>query len=131
MSAKKKAHRKRSKLKPTAKKSAGKKQTARKKAPRKKTTRKRKAAAASRPSRRPPARPGLGAGAAGQSGDLQGLSTRERSESESVDELIEEGNAFEADAVSGVEEAEDADEREVHTREVPEDDVPGEYLDKD
>jgi hypothetical protein len=33
--------------------------------------------------------------------------------------------------VSGVEEADDADESEVHTHEVPEDDVPEEYLDKD
>jgi hypothetical protein len=45
--------------------------------------------------------------------------------------LLEEGNAFEADAVIGVEEADNADEREVHTHEVPEDDVPGEYLDKE
>jgi len=59
------------------------------------------------------------------------LSRRERADSESVDELLEEGNAFEADAVSGVEEADNTDEREVHTHEVPEDDVPGEYLDKD
>jgi len=139
MSAKKKASRKSSKSKAraskkkksTAKKPTRKKQTARKKLPRKKATRKRRAAAASRPPRRPVSRPGLGAGTAGQSGDLQGLSRRERSDSESVEELLEEGNAFEADVVSGVEAAEDADEREVHTHEVPEDDVPGEYLDKD
>ena len=67
----------------------------------------------------------------GQSGDLQGLSRIERADSESVDELLEEGNAFEADLVTGVEDAGNADEREVRTREVPEDDVPGEYLDKD
>lgn len=66
-----------------------------------------------------------------QSGDLQGLSGLEHADSESVDELLEEGNAFEAGVVAGVEEADDADEREVHTREVPEDDVPDEYLDKD
>jgi hypothetical protein len=66
-----------------------------------------------------------------QSGDLQGLSNLETADSESVDELIEEGNAFEADVVAGVESAEDAEEKEVHTHEVPEDDVPGEYLDKD
>jgi hypothetical protein len=66
-----------------------------------------------------------------QSGDLQGLSRREGADSESVDELIEEGNAFEADVVAGVESADNADEQEVHTHEVPEDDVPGEYLDKD
>jgi hypothetical protein len=74
---------------------------------------------------------GLGSGSAGQSGDLQGLSRREAADSESVDELIEEGNAFEADAVMGVEDADNADEQEVHTHEVPEDDVPGEYLDEE
>lgn len=64
-----------------------------------------------------------------QSGDLQGLSRAEQADSESVDELVEEGNLFEAGAVAGVEEADNADEREVHTHEVPEDDVPKEYLD--
>ena len=64
-------------------------------------------------------------------GDLQGLSNVEGADSESVDELLDEGNAFEADAVRGVEDAENADESEVHTHEVPEDDVPDEYLDKD
>jgi hypothetical protein len=66
-----------------------------------------------------------------ESGDLQGLSRVEGADSESVDELLEEGNAFEADVVSGVESADNADEQEVHTHEVPEDDVPGEYLDED
>jgi len=66
-----------------------------------------------------------------QSGDLQGLSRLEAADSESVDELLEEGNAFEADVVAGVESADDADEKEVHTHEVPEDDVPEEYLDKE
>lgn len=68
---------------------------------------------------------------AGQSGDLQGLSGHEGADSEGVDELLEEGNAFEADVVSGVENADNADEKEVHTHEVPEDDVPGEYLDEE
>jgi hypothetical protein len=58
------------------------------------------------------------------------LSGLEGADSESVEELLEEGNAFEADVVSGVEEAGDSPEREVHTREVPEDDVPEEYLDE-
>jgi hypothetical protein len=74
---------------------------------------------------------GLAARSGGQSGDLQGLSSREGADSESVDELLEEGNAFEAEAVKGVQDAGDADEGEVHTHEVPEDDVPGEYGDKD
>ncbi len=72
---------------------------------------------------------GLGARSGEQSGDLQGLSNVEGADSESVDELLEEGNAFEADVVKGVEDAEDADEGEVRTHEVPQDDVP-EYLDK-
>jgi N utilization substance protein A len=66
-----------------------------------------------------------------QSGDLEGLSRVAQADSESVDELVEEGNTFEAGAVAGVEEAADQDTREVHTHEVPEDDVPEEYLDKD
>ena len=66
-----------------------------------------------------------------QSGDLTGLSRVEQADSESVDELVEEGNITEAGAVAGVEEADDKDTREVHTQEVPEDDVPDEYLDKD
>ena len=69
--------------------------------------------------------------AVSQSGDLQGLSRVEQADSESVDELVEEGNVFEAGAVAGVEEADDEDTREVHTHEVSEDDVPDEYLDKD
>src|SRR3981189_3096642 len=59
---------------------------------------------------------GLGARAGGQTGGLQ--------------ELIEGGNAFEAEVVKGVEDAGDADEGEVRTHEVPQDDVPGEYRDK-
>jgi len=74
-------------------------------------------------------REGERARSGGQSGDLQGLSNREGAASESVDELLEEGNAFEADVVKGVEDA--GDEGEVHTHEVPEDDVPGEYLDEE
>src|SRR6476620_434343 len=63
--------------------------------------------------------------------DFQGLSRKEYADSESVDELVEEGNVFEAGAVAGVEEADNSDEREVHTHEVLEDDVPDEYLEKD
>jgi len=66
-----------------------------------------------------------------QSGDFQGISTREAADSESVDELLEEGNTFEAGAVAGVEEADEDGTAEVHTHEVSEDDVPQEYLDVD
>lgn len=77
------------------------------------------------------AQEGAGARAGEQSGDLQGLSNVQAADSESVDELLEEGNAFEADVVKGVEDAGNPDEKEVRTHEVPQDDVPGEYLDKE
>jgi hypothetical protein len=51
-------------------------------------------------------------------------------DSESVAELTEEGQFFEAEAVSGVEDAQGADEAEVTTREVSQDDVPPEYRDR-
>jgi len=76
-------------------------------------------------------RKGLGAFTGGQSGDIQGISGRAGIDSESVTELLEEGQTFEAEAVSGVENAADPDVSEVVTRQVPEDDVPEEYQDKD
>ena len=51
-----------------------------------------------------------------ESGDLQGLSSAESADSESVDELLEEGNTFEAGVVKGVEDAGDADERGSYPR---------------
>ncbi len=74
---------------------------------------------------------GLGPESAGQSGDLQGLSETPGADSESVEELVEEGQALEADAISGVEDAPDADTREVRVHERPEDDVPEEYRNQD
>jgi hypothetical protein len=73
----------------------------------------------------------LGPDSAGQSGDTQQISSAAEADSESVEELLEEGNAFEAGIVRGVQNAKDADVSEVTTREVPEDDVPEEYLDDD
>ena len=74
-----------------------------------------------------------GPDSAGQSGDQQGLADKAEANSESVEELVDEGQAWEGAAVSGVEDAEDADgnPREVRTHEVPEDDVPGEYTERD
>ena len=66
-------------------------------------------------------------GEAGQAGDLQGLSDVAEADSESVKELVEEGQALDAAAISGVENAPDADVAEVTTKQVPEDDVPLEY----
>lgn len=123
-----------------AKRTKPRKKAAARKAPaRKKTVRKTKRVSASRRPRgravssfdTPLEARGLGAEAGGQSGDTEGLSRRELADSESVEELLEEGQAFEAGVVSGVENAPDADKGEVRTRQVPEDDVPQEYLDKD
>ncbi len=72
-------------------------------------------------------RQGVALEKAGQSGDVQGLSEVEDVDSESVAELAEEGQAYEASVVDGVENAPDADEAEVKTEEVSEDDVPPEY----
>jgi len=137
-----KMKKKKTKAKP---KKAPKKKAAIKKAPLKKVMRPKKAApkkkqAAKKPKSRGRDRSepvaafepkGLGPDSAGQSGDLQGLSDSAEVDSESVDELLEEGNAFEAEVVQGVESVPDADEGEVRTHEVPEDDVPDEYTDKD
>ena len=118
------------------KKSAGKKS-----ATRRRTAPRRKKVSPVRSSRRSPlvtsldvvipsTRRGLGAHSAGQSGDTQGLSSVEDIDSESVEELVEEGQDFEAGTVAGIEEA-DASEGEVWTKQVPEDDVPREYLEND
>jgi hypothetical protein len=131
---KKSSAKKKAAPKVVAKKSAAKKPvTAKKTSPKKKANRAQ--GSASRQSSPNPisisSRRGLGAESGGQSGDTQGLSRRENVDSESVEELMEEGQYLEAEAVSGVENAPDADESEVHTREIPEDDVPEEYTDPD
>jgi hypothetical protein len=106
----------------------------RKAAPKKKLIRRKKRGARSKAEMTSPValwdRRGLGSASGGQSGDTQGLSRKEDSDSESVEELAEEGQSFEAEAVSGVENAKDPDEGEVTTTEVPEDDVPEEYDDE-
>jgi hypothetical protein len=78
-----------------------------------------------------PREQGGGTDSAGQSGDTQGLSDVAEAGPESVEELLEEGQSFEAEAIGGVEDAPDPDVAEVHTRQIPEDDVPAEYLDRD
>ena len=74
---------------------------------------------------------GTGSGSAGQCGDTQGLSDVAEAGPESVVELAEEGQSFEAEAIEGVEDAEDGGVAEVHTKQVPEDDVPSEYQGQD
>src|SRR6476469_6946837 len=104
-----------------------KKRAAKKKSAAKKTTRRADVINPVTPS----GRRGLGAASGGQSGDTQGLSRRSYDDSESVEELMEEGQYMEAEAVSGVENAPDADQGEVRTRQFPEDDVPEEYQNED
>jgi transcription termination/antitermination protein NusA len=65
----------------------------------------------------------------GQSGDEEGLSDEPEASSESVEELADEGQAFEAEVVDGVENAPLADEGEriIHERpETPNENVPDE-----
>ncbi len=74
---------------------------------------------------------GRSAETAGQSGDTQGLSEVAEAGSESVAELLEEGQFYEAEAIGGVQDASDPDVAEVHTKQFPEGDVPSEYLGSD
>ena len=62
-----------------------------------------------------------------QSGDLQGLSDVADADSESVRELVGEGQFFEAEIVSGVENAPPADAGPVRVHRRKEDDLPPEY----
>ncbi len=123
---------KKPKRKLARKKATRKKRTIRRQKParRKKTTRRKKPArgkSAAMVRIAPFEEKGVGSEAAGQSGDVQGLSQFPGADSESVEELAEEGQAFEAGIIRGVENAPDADASEVTTKEVPEDDVPPEY----
>ncbi len=75
-----------------------------------------------------------GPDSAGQSGDIEGLPDEADADSESVEELVEEGQYYEAEVVDGVENAPLADEAEltIHERpeteneNVPEEEKPGE-----
>jgi hypothetical protein len=58
-----------------------------------------------------------GSDSAGQSGDAQGLSQVADADKESVRELAETDQAYEAETVEGLEDAADHPERPVHTRE--------------
>ena len=134
LAAKKAAPRTRSETKPSSKKAAAKRKMLGRKTAGAKSARvlKKRAPGRSRNLDTEAFAPqGLRSRSGGQSGDLQGLSNVEAADSESVHELLEEGNAFEAEIVAGVQSAGDTEEKEVRTHEVPEDDVPGEYLDKE
>ncbi len=63
------------------------------------------------------------------SGDLQGLSTLEYDDSESVSELIKEGQDLEAELIEGIEDAPDADKGDVRIHKAPQKDAP-DYKDR-
>jgi hypothetical protein len=65
-----------------------------------------------------------------QSGDLQGLSDFADADTESVRELVEEGQFYEAEVVSGVENAPSADAGPIRIRRRRQDDVPPEYTER-
>jgi len=131
--------------KPTSRKSSKRKKAKTKPLARTKASKKKKVAAKPKPKparRKQRGRPeagelvsygrrGLGARSGGQSGDTQGIAAAPDVDSESVEELLEEGQSYEAEVVSGVENAPDPDQSEVRTREVNQDDVPEEYREKD
>ena len=59
----------------------------------------------------------VGSDSAGQSGDTQGLSQIADAAAESVEELADTDQAYEAEAIGGVEDAADHPERPVHSSE--------------
>ena len=80
----------------------------------------------------PDQKKGGGPGSGGQSGDTQGLPDVAVGGFESIAELVEEGQYAEAEALLAVEDAAgDDDVAELRTKELLQDDVPLEYLDKD
>ena len=120
------------KAKLSPKKKAPKRKAARKPASRRKPARRTQVVLGSQSVETVPLKRRARATAAGAGGgDFGGVSVVEGVDSESADELLEEGQTFEAGIVSGVENAPDPDQGEVRTHEVPQDDVPEEYDDKD
>jgi transcription termination/antitermination protein NusA len=75
-----------------------------------------------------------GPDSAGQSGDVEGLSEGAEDSSDSVEDLVESGQYYEAEVVDGIENTPDADVAEVTTHErpttesenIPEEELPGE-----
>ena len=63
-----------------------------------------------------------------KAGDAEGLPDSAEASSESVAELLEEGQSFEASILNAIENAPPAEDGPIKIREVPEDDVPAEYL---
>jgi hypothetical protein len=139
------------KKKPAAKKMRPAKKAKKKAVVKSKPAKSRKVVARAKPKAKPKAKParraprgtpvegevtaferrGLGPRTGGQSGDTQGIGARPGVDSESVEELLEEGQSYEAEVVDGVENAPEPDQGEVRTRQFKEDDVPEEYQERD
>ena len=135
------------KKKPAAKKARPAKKAKKKAVVKRKPAKSRKVVAKAKPKAKPPRRAlrgtpvegevtaferrGLGPRTGGQSGDTQGIGARPGVDSESVEELLEEGQSYEAEVVDGVENAPEPDQGEVRTRQFKEDDVPEEYQERD
>lgn len=66
-----------------------------------------------------------------QAGDDQGIPRQEHYDSESVEELLDEGQSFEGSVIEGLEDARDADQGPVRAHEPREDDLPEEYQNPD
>ena len=120
------------KAKLSAKKKAPKRKAARKPAARRRSARQPQIVFGSQSVETVPLkRRGRAAAAGAGGGDFGGVSVVEGADSESAEELLEEGQTYEAGIVSGVENAPEPDQGEVRTHEVPQDDVPEEYDDKE
>jgi hypothetical protein len=113
--------------KPNRKKKAAKSKPAARKAQRRKKPARR--GAKTNPGTEARIHQGVGLKKTGKSTDTEGLSAVEDVDSESVAELEDEGQSFEAEVISGIEDAGAANQGEIRTKEVPEDDVPAEYRD--
>jgi hypothetical protein len=121
----KKSNRKKKAAKAKSKRSAPKKPAR----PKKSTRGRSGGGATTNPGPRARIHQGVGLNKLPKSPDTEGLSAVEDVDSESVAELVDEGQAFEAEVVDAVENAPDADQGEIRTKEVPENDVPPEYRD--
>src|SRR5260370_15668366 len=130
----KKRTKKQSKSNPKAKASARAKLSAKKKAgkrgarPRTRAVRPREVAVGSQSVETVSVKPkALRARAGAGGGDYGGVSTVEGADSERADELLEEGQTFEAGIVSGGEDAPDADQGEGQTHQLPQYSLPKKY----
>src|SRR5437667_10656341 len=120
------------KTKLSGKKAARKRKASRKPAARRRQVRETQAVLGSQSVETVPLkRPARAAAAGAGGGDFGGVSVVEGADSESADELLAEGQTFEAGIVSGVEDAPGVDRGEASSHEIPQCQAPDEPDDKD